>query len=132
LRRPTRRRRRCVACATASAAFEQLASDFERSDDARRKGDIDSFLFKPVQRVCKYPLLLREAEKCCDDKSPQAAAAHSAGELAAALTKHVNRTRNEAECAARFAALCRGSSTRRATCSSRSACCCATRSSWWC
>lgn len=88
-----------------STAFEQLAADFERSDDTRRKGDVDSFLFKPVQRICKYPLLLREAEKCCEDKSPQAVAAHSAGELAAALTKHVNRTRNEAECATRFTAL---------------------------
>jgi hypothetical protein len=85
--------------------FEQLVSDFEGSDDVRRKGDIDSFLFKPVQRVCKYPLLLRELEKCCDGGSPLAAAAHAAQEVAAALTKRVNRTRNEAEQAARFAAL---------------------------
>lgn len=32
-----------------------------------RKLDLESFLMKPIQRICKYPLLLRELLKCSTD-----------------------------------------------------------------
>ena len=45
-----------------SPLFESLITNFQTSAEAQGLS-IQSFLIKPIQRVCKYPLLLRELKK---------------------------------------------------------------------
>ena len=47
-------------------AFEELARDLSRHPDCRLL-DLPAYLIKPMQRVCKYPLLLREIVKHTPD-----------------------------------------------------------------
>lgn len=48
---------------TKSDEFKSFVDSVRALPDSRQL-DLESFLMKPIQRICKYPLLLRELSKC--------------------------------------------------------------------
>jgi RhoGEF domain/SOS1/NGEF-like PH domain len=56
-----------------------------------------SFLIKPVQRLCKYPLLLRELIKATPDSHPDFKPIGEAQRLTQSLVDEVNSSKREAE-----------------------------------
>lgn len=49
-----------------SEEFKAFVDGVKALPDSRQL-DLESFLMKPIQRICKYPLLLRELSKCTPD-----------------------------------------------------------------
>ena len=67
------------AAAKRSSDFRRFIADVKQQP-ASRHLDLDSFLMRPVQRICKYPLLLRELRKVTRDP-------RQAADLDAAIAK---------------------------------------------
>ena len=62
-----------------SSDFRRFIADVKQRPESRHL-DLDSFLMRPVQRICKYPLLLRELRKVTRDP-------RQAADLDAAIAK---------------------------------------------
>jgi hypothetical protein len=56
-----------------------------------RNLDLEAFLIKPVQRICKYPLLTRELLKVTPDDHPDFEALTRAHDVLEAIAEHVVR-----------------------------------------
>ncbi|KAI8588609.1 Dbl homology domain-containing protein, partial [Geranomyces variabilis] len=65
-----------------------------------RRLDLGGFLIKPVQRICKYPLLIREIIKYTDDASPDYEVLRVASERVQSIIGIVNAGTKQAEGAA--------------------------------
>lgn len=59
--------------------------------------ELPTFLIKPVQRICKYPLLLEQLIKCTTPASPQADDLTEALNIIRRITDKVNETRRAQE-----------------------------------
>ena len=59
--------------------------------------DLCSFLIKPVQRICKYPLLIREIQKFTDASHPDHAALEEAFRKIETVVTIVNEATRYAE-----------------------------------
>ena len=58
---------------------------------------LNSFLIKPIQRLCKYPLLLRELGKCTPEDHPDSKSIQEAFEKVNAVVDFVNEAKRIAE-----------------------------------
>ena len=95
-------------CSTQSARSRLVKDVLRRSDDFRsfadnvralpgsRQLDLESFLMKPIQRICKYPLLLRELLKCTSSPE-QTQAIELAMEKIQLIADGVNRSTQTAD-----------------------------------
>ncbi|KAJ3055168.1 Myosin 10A, isoform D [Rhizophlyctis rosea] len=62
-----------------------------------RSLDLGGFLIKPVQRICKYPLLIREIQKYTDEKDPDHAQLRTALERVQGVISIVNEGARQVE-----------------------------------
>lgn len=80
-----------------SDAFSEFLKNAQRIPDCR-KLDIESFLITPLQRLCKYPLLLRELIKCSIPGSHAhtklSLASESIGEIVSKVNERVRKIEN--------------------------------------
>lgn len=59
----------CCVAAKTDGAFKQFLE--ARNPTNQHSSTLESYLIKPVQRVLKYPLLLRELVSLTDPESPE-------------------------------------------------------------
>jgi hypothetical protein len=64
---------------------------------ALRDLKLDTYLIKPVQRVCRYPLLLGELQRSCVDSSVDKKDLTMAIECLSGVIREINETRRESE-----------------------------------
>ncbi|KAF9268658.1 hypothetical protein L218DRAFT_853032 [Marasmius fiardii PR-910] len=89
-------------CANYTAASELMLTN-EQSLSALNhlinvKGELPAFLIKPIQRVCKYPLLLDSLIKASsDDDYPHLAELKAGSEAAKRITDKINEAQRQAE-----------------------------------
>jgi hypothetical protein len=79
------------------SAFASALENLESAPEVASGGGLLSFLVKPVQRVCKYPLLLRELQRNTPLEHPDHIAVGSALEIIGRLVDKVNMTARETE-----------------------------------
>eukprot|EP01122_Echinamoeba_exundans_P010532 TRINITY_DN3965_c1_g1_i1.p1 TRINITY_DN3965_c1_g1~~TRINITY_DN3965_c1_g1_i1.p1 ORF type:complete len:1063 (-),score=120.54 TRINITY_DN3965_c1_g1_i1:34-3222(-) len=79
------------------SAFASAMEALESAPEVISGGGLLSFLVKPVQRVCKYPLLLRELQRNTPMEHPDFAAVGTALEIIGRLVDKVNMTARETE-----------------------------------
>eukprot|EP01087_Luapelamoeba_hula_P011918 TRINITY_DN3304_c0_g1_i2.p1 TRINITY_DN3304_c0_g1~~TRINITY_DN3304_c0_g1_i2.p1 ORF type:complete len:521 (-),score=109.35 TRINITY_DN3304_c0_g1_i2:32-1594(-) len=77
-------------------AFAQFLDDC-MSNPISRGLSINAFLIKPVQRICKYPLLLRELMKYTPEDHQDYADIQAAFDKVSEVVEFVNKKRAEAE-----------------------------------
>ena len=84
-----------------NAAIEFLSSTLQKVSEEdfviKNKMELQSFLYKPVQRLCRYPLLLRElAQQSVNDKSAKEldAALEISRSIARSINENQRRTEN--------------------------------------
>jgi len=58
---------------------------------------LGSYLLKPVQRICKYPLLLRELSKCTEENAAEHAQIIKGLEAMKAVTVFINELKKRRE-----------------------------------
>lgn len=78
------------------AVFAQFLSENEFTDTSAGLS-LDSFLIKPVQRVCKYPLLLREVVKETASDHPDRGEVVKAYGKLAEVVDHLNEMKRSSE-----------------------------------
>jgi len=81
-----------------------------------KKQDIESYLIKPLQRLCRYPLLLREMRKYTSDEAEQRRlekAIDAVNEMAARANETKRKVDAEAAVLSAFAPMCEMSSRTR-------------------
>eukprot|EP01132_Coremiostelium_polycephalum_P002775 gene2775-3449_t len=83
-------------CSKKSPAFKQFLDEKQMSPECRQ-GNLDSFLIKPVQRLCKYPLLLRELIKNSIEGHPDIASLEEAYSKIQTVVLSVNESKRKAE-----------------------------------
>ncbi|KAL0574703.1 Guanine nucleotide exchange factor for Cdc42p [Marasmius crinis-equi] len=89
-------------CANYTAASELMLTN-EQSLSALNhlinvKGELPAFLIKPVQRICKYPLLLDSLIKASSDEDyPHLAELKEGSEAAKRITDKINEAQRQAE-----------------------------------
>lgn len=64
---------------------------------ATRSLSFNAFLIKPIQRICKYPLLLRELLKYTPEEHPDHAQAKAALEKVQGVVEEVNKKKRDSE-----------------------------------
>ena len=85
-----------VSASKKFSGFSKLLTE-SMNDPACENLPLMSFLIKPVQRLCKYPLLLRELLKCTPDAHPDRESLSIAMTLTQSLVDQVNTSKREAE-----------------------------------
>ncbi|KAI8915839.1 hypothetical protein EDD86DRAFT_196996 [Gorgonomyces haynaldii] len=97
-----------VYCSNYSRAVDFLEQTRQDPDFSRvmqvftmgpefRKLDIGSFLLKPVQRICKYPLMIKELTKSTPADDPEHKELNNAIEVLSEVLTFVNLKQGEAE-----------------------------------
>ena len=75
-----------------------VAAALERAQQRAGSGmPLESYLIMPMQRICRYPLVLGEIYKSTPDAWPDKARLKSAIEAVSATTKEVNEVKRETE-----------------------------------
>ncbi|KAJ1341716.1 hypothetical protein BSLG_003737 [Batrachochytrium salamandrivorans] len=98
----------CVFCTNHSVASEYLINQKNQGDlkiflqycslrPECRGMDLSSFLLKPIQRICKYPLLLREIKKHTPDTHADSCGIDDAILKITGVVDYVNEKRRRAE-----------------------------------
>eukprot|EP01128_Nolandella_sp_AFSM9_P004550 TRINITY_DN2055_c0_g1_i1.p1 TRINITY_DN2055_c0_g1~~TRINITY_DN2055_c0_g1_i1.p1 ORF type:complete len:950 (-),score=155.91 TRINITY_DN2055_c0_g1_i1:257-3049(-) len=77
--------------------FNQFDSDLQNHDPAVRGLDMLSFIIKPVQRLCKYPLLIRELIATTDKEDEEHARLSVAMEKVSEAVSYVNEIQRQEE-----------------------------------
>jgi hypothetical protein len=101
----------CANQDTSVAAYLKLKEnpDVEKHLDELEKDlqghDLCGFLIKPVQRLCKYPLLIRELSKYTDESHRDFAGLQRAEKAVGDAVQHVNDYQKRLEATARLAEL---------------------------
>ena len=83
-------------CRKKSKPFEIFLSNMMENPICRGL-PLTAFLIKPTQRVCKYPLLLRELLKSTDEQSEEFETLKSALQVMEKTTSYVNERKREIE-----------------------------------
>mmetsp|Transcript_1283 Transcript_1283/g.3063 ORF Transcript_1283/g.3063 Transcript_1283/m.3063 type:complete len:676 (-) Transcript_1283:721-2748(-) len=76
--------------------FQAFEKEFKRKPAARHL-DLDSFLIQPVQRICKYPLLIKELQADTSPHDRDFAALEKAGQVMVSVTNDVNELKRFSE-----------------------------------
>eukprot|EP01124_Arcella_intermedia_P018650 TRINITY_DN2574_c0_g1_i2.p1 TRINITY_DN2574_c0_g1~~TRINITY_DN2574_c0_g1_i2.p1 ORF type:complete len:837 (-),score=193.64 TRINITY_DN2574_c0_g1_i2:1416-3926(-) len=80
----------CTACSRSNPAFSQFLKD-THSNPKCRGLSLNDYLIKPVQRLCKYPLLFRELAKFTPKDHPDYNSVISTQELFQNVTEVTNK-----------------------------------------
>eukprot|EP00727_Mastigamoeba_balamuthi_P005376 m51a1_g14837 putative domain containing protein (1290) ;mRNA; r:720960-727154 len=93
-------------CFLGVADYFKLYSNYCSNESAKltqcRKLDLRAFLIKPVQRLCKYPLLLREIIRWTDPEDPDFKPLEQAYERVNAVCAAINEKKREYETQLKF------------------------------
>ncbi|BFZ57134.1 Guanine nucleotide exchange factor for Cdc42p [Savitreella phatthalungensis] len=88
----------CSNYASASDLIVSETARLRRLDHLVEAGyELPSLLIRPIQRICKYPLLLRELVKSTDPAQPSHLDLEQGAESAMRVTDRVNETRRKQE-----------------------------------
>uniref|UniRef100_H2Z747 DH domain-containing protein n=1 Tax=Ciona savignyi TaxID=51511 RepID=H2Z747_CIOSA len=79
-------------------AVKELVDDWKNqvASKTRKFLHLEGFIISPVQRLCKYPLLLRELKKFTNDAHPDADPVNKAMSMMEGVTATVNETQRQA------------------------------------
>jgi hypothetical protein len=58
---------------------------------------LQGFLLKPIQRICQYPLQLKELVKCTEESHPDAEAVKAALEVMQVMASEINEDKRHKE-----------------------------------
>jgi len=84
-------------CSHRKAFMAGLSKAFPQLDKALVLVELHSDLIKPIQRICKYPLLLRELLNCTPDSHEDRANLEKAYTLLQGITMFINEKKKESE-----------------------------------
>ena len=87
----------CSNYPSALEHVEEVSEDLQKFDDIIPESQIHWYLIKPIQRICKYPLLLRELQKHTDPKAKEKIILQSALDEVKKVTADVNEEHRKGE-----------------------------------
>ncbi|KCV71091.1 hypothetical protein, variant [Fonticula alba] len=89
----------------AGGAFKTQTEALWNDNPDTRRLSLESYLIKPVQRICKYPLLLRELSRSMTEEHPDFVHTQTATARIEELLSRINSATRQAANARRFAGL---------------------------
>ncbi|MDP2439738.1 MAG: hypothetical protein Q8P67_28645, partial [archaeon] len=85
-----------LALSAKNERLSEVLNHYKSTPDAR-KLDLPSYLIKPVQRICKYPLLLRELIRATPEGHPDNEILQKAEGMVQAVASAINEGKRSAE-----------------------------------